>query len=152
MRGNGASRDRVLGAVHELMRTAGNQCRFVLTARPYAWPGGPEPARGVYALADLNDEQIEQFIRAWYAALVKRRWRSPGEAERKLDDLLDARHRPDLLPLARLFFHLASDSSRSPGENSQKREHSPSHPLDTLTMSGSMRPARRFTSGVSTAT
>ena len=98
--GNSANRERVLGAVHELMRTAGDQCRFVLTARPYAWPGGPDPARGVYALADLNDERIEQFIRAWYAALVKRKWRSPGEAERKLDDLLDARHRPDLLPLA----------------------------------------------------
>ena len=98
--GQSASRERVLGAVHELMRTAGDQCRFVLTARPYAWPGGPDPARGVYALADLNDEQIEQFIRAWYAALVKRKWRSPGEAERKLDDLLDARYRPDLLPLA----------------------------------------------------
>ncbi|MGH2745443.1 MAG: NACHT domain-containing protein, partial [Thermoleophilaceae bacterium] len=98
--GQSASRERVLGAVHELMRAAGNQCRFVLTARPYAWPGGPDPARGVYALADLNDEQIEQLIRAWYAALVKRKWRSPGEAERKLDDLLDVRHRPDLLPLA----------------------------------------------------
>ena len=99
--GNSTSRERVLGAVHELMRTAGPQCRFVLTARPYAWPSGPDPARGVYALADLDDAQIEQFIRGWYAALVERKWRSPGEAERKVGDLLAARHRPDLLPLAR---------------------------------------------------
>ena len=98
--GNSARRERVLGAVQELMKSAGPVCRFVLTARPYAWPGGPDPARGVYALADLNDEQIEQFIRAWYAAVVKHNWLSPGKAERKLDDLLGAQHRPDLLPLA----------------------------------------------------
>ncbi len=99
--GNSASRKRVLGAVHEFMRSAGSKCRFVLTARPYAWPSGPDPVQGVYALADLNDAQIEQFIRAWYTALVERKWRSPGEAERKVGDLLAARHRPDLLPLAR---------------------------------------------------
>ena len=99
--GNSASRDRVLEGVRELMRTAGPRCRFVLTARPYAWPSGSDPVRGVYALADLDDAQIEQFIHGWYAALVERKWRSPGEAERKVGDLLAARHRPDLLPLAR---------------------------------------------------
>ncbi|MBA2591669.1 MAG: NACHT domain-containing protein [Pseudomonadota bacterium] len=99
--GQSASRERVLGAANELMQSAGPKCRFVLTARPYAWPSGPNPARGVYTLADLNDAQIEQFIRRWYAALVERKWRSPGEAERKIGDLLAARHRPDLLPLAR---------------------------------------------------
>ena len=99
--GNSASRERVLEGVRELMRTAGPRCRFVLTARPYAWPSGPDPVRGVYALADLDDAQIEQFIHGWYAALVERKWRSPGEAERKVGDLLAARHRPDLLPLAR---------------------------------------------------
>lgn len=98
--GDSVRRERVLGAVHELMRSAGQACRFVLTARPYAWPGGPDPARGVYRLADLNDAQIEQFIHTWYAALVKRNWRSPGEAVCKMDDLLQARQRPDLLPLA----------------------------------------------------
>jgi formylglycine-generating enzyme required for sulfatase activity len=98
--GTSATRERVLGAVRELMRTAGPKCRFLLTARPYAWPGGPDPARGVYALADLNDGQIEQFIRIWYAALVTRAWLPRGEAERKMEDLLAARQRPDLLPLA----------------------------------------------------
>ena len=98
--GNDASRQRVLSAVNEFMNSAGPKCRFLLTARPYAWPDGPNPANGVYTLSDLNDEQIEQFIRAWYAALVKRKWRSPGEAELKLQDLLAARQRPDLLPLA----------------------------------------------------
>jgi len=99
--GDSSSRQRVLAAVRELMRSAGPKCRFLLTARPYAWPTGPDPDQGVYALADLNDTQIEQFIHAWYAALVKRGWRSPGESERKKADLLTARQRPDLLHLAR---------------------------------------------------
>lgn len=98
--GSTAARERVLGAVDEIMRTAGPKCRFLLTARPYAWPGGPDPAQGVYALADLNEGQIEQFIRGWYQALVTRHWLSPGEGERKMTDLLDARSRPDLAPLA----------------------------------------------------
>jgi len=99
--GSAAARRRVLGAVHELMRSAGTKCRFLLTVRPYAWSGGPDPKQGVYALADLSDDQIEQFIRGWYGALVTRSWLSPGEGERKLNDLLVARGRPDLLPLAR---------------------------------------------------
>ncbi|MBN8519118.1 MAG: SUMF1/EgtB/PvdO family nonheme iron enzyme [Candidatus Accumulibacter sp.] len=98
--GSEAACRRVLGAVEEFMRSAGRHCRFLLTARPYAWPGGADPAHGVYALADLDDEQIEQFIRAWYAALAKRQWLSPGDAGRKCDDLLAARQRPDLRPLA----------------------------------------------------
>ncbi|MFB1490063.1 MULTISPECIES: SUMF1/EgtB/PvdO family nonheme iron enzyme [unclassified Thiocapsa] len=99
--GAGNARERVIGAVQELMRTAGPKCRFLLTARPYAWPGGADPRRGVYALADLSDPQIEQFIEAWYQALVRRGWRSPGEADRKRIDLLAARNRTDLDPLTR---------------------------------------------------
>jgi formylglycine-generating enzyme required for sulfatase activity len=99
--GDEVRRGRVLDAVKELMGSAGPQCRFLLTARPYAWPGGPDPEQGVYALAELNDDQIEQFIRAWYAALVRRKWRQPGEIGSKIDDLLQARQRRDLLPLAR---------------------------------------------------
>ncbi len=98
--GDEVRRGRVLGAVTELMRKAGPQCRFLLTARPYAWPDGPDLDRGVYLLADLGDDQIEQFIRAWYAALVRRKWRQPGAVGSKVDDLLAARHRRDLLPLA----------------------------------------------------
>ncbi|MEJ2389334.1 MAG: NACHT domain-containing protein, partial [Chromatiaceae bacterium] len=99
--GSGDTRERVLAAVREGMRSAGAKCRFLLTARPYAWPGGEVPEEGVYALADLSDAQIEQFIRGWYQALVSRRWLSPGEGERKMTDLLAARWRPDLAPLAR---------------------------------------------------
>jgi hypothetical protein len=99
--GSGDTRQRVLAAVDELKRSAGAKCCFLLTARPYAWPGAAQPAQGVYALAELTDRQIERFIGAWYAALVRRKWLPPGEAERKKNDLLAARQRPDLLPLAR---------------------------------------------------
>ncbi len=99
--GDAARRARVLAAVRELMGNAGEKCRFLLTARPYAWPSGADPRGGVYLLADLDDARIEQFIRAWYAALVRRKWRSPGEIERKTADLLKARERRDLVPLAR---------------------------------------------------
>jgi formylglycine-generating enzyme required for sulfatase activity len=98
--GDTKTRQRVQAACDELMRSAGRTCRFLLTARPYARPEGPDPKSGVYALADLNDEQIEAFIRAWYVALAARGWLSPGDAERKMLDLLEVRQRADLLPLA----------------------------------------------------
>jgi hypothetical protein len=69
--------NRVLAAVDEIKHTAGDKCRFLLTARPYAWPSGPDAASGVYSLADFDDAQVERFIRAWYAALVKRNWLAP---------------------------------------------------------------------------
>jgi predicted NACHT family NTPase len=99
--GDSATRKRVLDAVQEVIHSAEPKCRFLLTARPYAWPAGPEPVQGVYLLADLDDEQVEQFIRAWYTALETRKWLTPPEAERKMLDLLQARHRQDLLPLTR---------------------------------------------------
>ncbi|MBN8456211.1 NACHT domain-containing protein, partial [Accumulibacter sp.] len=99
--GDESCRQRVVGAVRQLMRGAGDRCRFVFTARPYAWPAGADPAQGVYALADFDDGQVECFIRGWYATLARRQWLPPGDAERKCDDLLAARERPDLRPLAR---------------------------------------------------
>ncbi len=99
--GDEARRKRVQAALNALVRSAGPQCRFLLTARPYAWPKGADPAEGVYALAELEDEQIEQFIQRWYAALEQRKWRSPADAAKKRDDLLGAYQRPELLPLAR---------------------------------------------------
>jgi len=98
--GGSVTRERVLAAVSELMRTAGDKCRFLLTARPYAWRGGPDPGQGVYALADLSDERVEQFIQGWYSALATRGWLGPGDAERRRNDLLGAWRRPDLRHLA----------------------------------------------------
>jgi hypothetical protein len=56
--GSGTTQQRVLAAVRELMRSAGPKCRFLLTARPYAWPGGPDPRQGVYALADIGEGRL----------------------------------------------------------------------------------------------
>jgi formylglycine-generating enzyme required for sulfatase activity len=128
--GDANKRERVMAAVRELRQTAGTPCRFLLTARPYAWPDGPNPAQGVYALADLNDEQVEQFIRGWYAALPRRGWLSPGDAERKRDDLLQARRRDDLNPLARnpllltLMATLHSNKGRLPDDRADLYEES----------------------------
>ena len=128
--GDALRRQRVLHAVHELIKTAGPACRFLLTARPYAWPGGADPAQGVYALAELRNEQIEQFIRAWYAALVARQWRQPGDAERKCADLIGAYRRADLLPLARnpllltLMATLHSNRGRLPDDRADLYDES----------------------------
>jgi predicted NACHT family NTPase len=98
--GDSKRRERVLNAVQQFMQSSGDKCRYLLTARPYAFPDGAAPDRGIYMLADFNDAQIEQFIRTWYAALVTRGWSSPGDAGRKMADLLNVRQRHDLLPMA----------------------------------------------------
>ena len=97
--GTPARRARVVKAVDEFRRTAAPKCRFVTTARPYAWPEDPDPARGVYVLADLNDQQIEWFINGWYGAVVTQKWLSPAEGQQKIADLIRARERSDLKPL-----------------------------------------------------
>ena len=98
--GDEARRQRVLAGVDEFMRIADQRYRFIMTARPYAWPSGPDPARGVYSLADLNGEQIDAFIHAWYAAVVKQGWPINGDVDDKRNDLLRNRSRPDLQMLA----------------------------------------------------
>jgi formylglycine-generating enzyme required for sulfatase activity len=97
--GDAPKRARVLAGVDEFIKNTNEKCRFVLTARPYAWPGGAQPLQGVFQLADLNQKQIDQFIRLWYDAVA--RTRSPGESERKCQDLLAAQTRTDLRPLAK---------------------------------------------------
>ncbi|GAA4784149.1 SUMF1/EgtB/PvdO family nonheme iron enzyme [Lysobacter hankyongensis] len=97
--GGDARRARVQAAVDGFMRSCGERSRFVLTARPYAFPGGQDPSRGVYLLADFDDDQIEDFIRRWYEVLPQRRWCLPIDAERKCADLLVACARPALRAL-----------------------------------------------------
>jgi len=53
------------------------------------------------ATACRPKRRIDRVIRGWYASLARRQWLPPGDAERKCDDLLTARERPDLKPLAR---------------------------------------------------
>lgn len=128
--GDERRRERVMGAVRQLRQNAGPMCRFVLTARPYAWPDGPDPDRGVYALADLDDEKVEAFIHRRYEALQERGWRSPGETGRKREDLLQAWRRQDLEPLARnprpltLMATLHSNQGRLPEDRADLYQES----------------------------
>jgi len=98
--GDAEKRERVMAAVDDLIDHAGDNCRFVLTARPYAWTTGADPSLGVYQLADLEESQIKQFIAQWYEASAKQHWFSPGEAAAKRDDLLASWQRPGLRELA----------------------------------------------------
>jgi hypothetical protein len=81
--GSPARRARVRAAVDEFIHVYAKHGRFVLTARPYAWPDGPDPARGVYMLDAFDDSQIVRFIETWYTLLPRRRWCTLSEAERK---------------------------------------------------------------------
>ncbi|KKW17061.1 MAG: Signal transduction protein [Candidatus Magasanikbacteria bacterium GW2011_GWA2_50_22] len=98
--GDGAARERVYAVIAEFSQCSGDNSRFLITARPDAWPDGSNPAAGIYELADLDDRQINNFISHWYDALEKRAWLTPGDAKSKRDDLLRASLRPDLKDLA----------------------------------------------------
>lgn len=97
--GSIARRERVRAAVDEFMQMYAFRCRFVLTARPYAWHRRPDPKLGVYQLDEFDDEQIVYFINTWYTLLSRRGWCLTSEAERKCRELLAVRNRQDLRPL-----------------------------------------------------
>ncbi len=92
---------RVLRAVREFMLAAGPNSRFLLTARPTAFPQGTRPQDGLFALAELDERQIESFIQRWYAALAASRSQPAKQVEQRCQVLLNAYRRPYLLPLAR---------------------------------------------------
>ena len=122
--GDAARQARVLQAVNEFKQAAGDACRFLITARPYAWPSGTDLEAGVYSLADLNDQQVQIFITNWYRALSapERGWLTPAEAQDKRKGLSDAVKRVDLQPLARnpllltLMATLQSNRGRLPDD------------------------------------
>lgn len=128
--GSPERRLRVMQSVSEFMRTHQARSRFVLTARPYAWPDGPEPEKGVYALADFDDEQITQFVETWYQTLAKRGWRPLSEAQPKARELLAVRQRNDLQPLMRnpllltLVALLHNNNSKVPDDRADLYEKS----------------------------
>lgn len=77
-------------AVHDFLGVhAEGPCRFALTTRPAGLTGNIRNALSDLAhcvVQPLEAGQIDKFVRAWYGALVK----SPGEAAKKADDLLNA--------------------------------------------------------------
>ena len=123
--GDVARRDRVLAAVRAFMGNESVKSRFLLTARPYAFPSGADAHKGVFELADFNDDQIEHFITAWYAALARRGWRTEAVATAKRAELIAAYPRSDLLLLARnpllltLMATLHSNRGRLPDDRVQ---------------------------------
>ncbi len=124
--GDDSRRARVMEAVLEFMRTAGERCRFLLTARPYAWEAAPQQAGvdrlAIYRLDDFNAEQIETFIVRWYEAVSAAGWMSSKEAGEKTTDLQAAVRRGDSLLLARnpllltLMATLHSNRTRLPDD------------------------------------
>ena len=135
-----ATRDRVLEAVAEFTRTAGQKCRFLLTSRPYAWqdfqsaPSGPAaPPRAdyvailaelpqAYRLAEFDLAQIQTFITHWYAAVRSAGWLGETDAKEKAANLQEAVKRSDLAALARnpllltLMATLHSNRTRLPDD------------------------------------
>jgi hypothetical protein len=101
--GDETRRAQVHAAVQQFVTSAGPKSRFLLTARPYAFAEVKEsaPQRGIYVLAELDPPKTEQFIAAWYAALVKRGWKTGPVADALRADLLSAWRRPELEHLAR---------------------------------------------------
>ena len=109
-----ATRARMLEAVAEFANTAGPGCRFLLTARPYAWeefqdprsaPPSSTPAQlaemhTAYRLADFEPEQSQTFVSRWYAAIRLAGW-PVSEPERKGEELCQAVEQAELASLAR---------------------------------------------------
>ncbi|MBI5564433.1 MAG: SUMF1/EgtB/PvdO family nonheme iron enzyme [Chloroflexi bacterium] len=104
--GDEVRRTRVLEAVTEFMRGAGQQCRYLLTARPYAWDDSVSLPRAdglgaVYRLDDLDPDHINTFIERWYQAVAAIGWSLNDTPANKTLNLQAAVQRPDLQTLAR---------------------------------------------------
>ncbi|NJM41422.1 MAG: NACHT domain-containing protein [Anaerolineae bacterium] len=74
---------RVHEAIQDFMDTAGEQCRFLITARPYAW-GTPQPKQGEHLLADLTPDQVQRFVQQWFERLHDKGWFDADERDDKL--------------------------------------------------------------------
>jgi formylglycine-generating enzyme required for sulfatase activity len=68
------------------------KCRFLLTARPYAYadPKWQLPKFAIISLADFNTRQIENFARRWYAAVRFTQGWDSDEAQKRAGELLQA--------------------------------------------------------------
>lgn len=102
--GDEQRRARTLEAVTEFMSTVGEQCRFLITARPYAWEEAEQRIAHVdqvYRLADFEFDQIDLFITRWYEALLALGWVEDARlAAAKTRELQAAVRRVDLQALA----------------------------------------------------
>ncbi len=97
--GDDARQARVREAVADFMDTAGEQCRFLITARPYAWDN-PAHERGEFTLDDLTPDQVQLFIRQWFERLHAKGWFDDAERDDKLARLREFVQRDDVRELA----------------------------------------------------
>jgi formylglycine-generating enzyme required for sulfatase activity len=98
-----STRERVLEAVTEFAASAGKNCRFLLTTRPYAWEQAAAAQADwpdSYQLAEFSAEQIETFIGHWFQAVQDLGWIGQAEAGEKTANLRQAVQRADMKPLA----------------------------------------------------
>ncbi|MBL9175222.1 MAG: SUMF1/EgtB/PvdO family nonheme iron enzyme [Verrucomicrobiales bacterium] len=97
------TRDRILEAVQEFAETVGPRCRFLITARPYAWeqnPKGQVPWPTAYRLGEFDEKQITAFIQGWFRSVSEAGWIGKSEAKEKGDSLQHSVGRVDIGPLA----------------------------------------------------
>ena len=80
-------------------RSACSPRRAVDARRPAANPRRPAPLRRTAARRQWDGTRRRPL--GLHRVRSRRQWLQPGEADRKLADLLAARQRPDLLPLSR---------------------------------------------------
>jgi len=125
--GDAARRACALECVADFIR-AYSQCRFLITARPYAWAETEQriadlPA--VYTLDDFDAEQIRLFIAHWYDSLASLGWITPDESQNKKVELQGVVRRPDLYALAKnpllltLMATLHSNRTRLPDDRAE---------------------------------
>ena len=98
-----STRERVMEAVTEFAASAGANCRFLLTTRPYAWdpPSAVQTAwPASYRLAEFSRAQIEAFIAHWFEAVRVAGWIGQPEAGERTASLRQAAGRADIGPLA----------------------------------------------------
>ena len=128
----GRRRKSLLEAIQAWTRTL-PKCRFLLTARPYAYadPKWQLPDFELLALAPFNQVQIERFVHRWYQAVRGVMGRSAAESELRAYELLAAlQARPDLSDLASrpllltLMAALHSHKSRMPEDRAELYEFS----------------------------
>jgi len=102
--GDARRREQVLDATAEFVRNTGPRCRFLLTARPYAWDDLQSPRAEMlvrYSLASFDERQMQTFIERWYRAVHTLGWVSASDMAEKIASLETAVQRPDLRPLAK---------------------------------------------------
>jgi formylglycine-generating enzyme required for sulfatase activity len=98
-----STRERMLEAVTEFAASAGANCRFLLTTRPYAWAQAATARAdwpNSYQLAEFSPEQIETFIGHWFQAVQDGGWIGQAEAGERTANLRQAVQRADIQSLA----------------------------------------------------